>query len=109
MIRLAALRGGFFVSKVQTRALWVAERVRQGCGVLGTIDTVARADTMLPRQHRRTKGQRPMRSVRDSNESKLTEVYDRYAIRNMKADRAQRMEDQYAAWQLRQAELLVSA
>jgi hypothetical protein len=50
-----------------------------------------------------------MRSVRDSNESKLTEVYDRYAIRNMKADRAQRMEDQYAAWQLRQAELLVSA
>jgi hypothetical protein len=44
-----------------------------------------------------------MRSTRDSNESKLTEVYARYACRNMIEDRAQRMADQYAAWELLQA------
>jgi hypothetical protein len=43
-----------------------------------------------------------MRTTRDSNEDKLTEVYHRYACRNMAEDRKVRMEAQtkaHKAWE----------
>lgn len=43
------------------------------------------------------------RTIRDSNEGKTTEVYHRYAMRNMVESRADRMAQQYAEYQLRQA------